>query len=55
MTESELAAIVIDHLEAVGGIASDLYEIPRSTRDADFVVSIGTGELGALDSAAVMP
>ena len=55
MTESELAAIVIDHLEAVradyllvGGIACNLYGIPRSTQDADFVVSIGAAELDAL-------
>ncbi len=55
MTESELARIVITHLEAkavdyvlVGGIAYNFYGIPRATNDADFVVSIEGPVLNAL-------
>ena len=55
MTESELAKIVITHLEEsgvdyvlVGGIAYNFYGIPRSTNDADFVVSIEGHALDAL-------
>ena len=55
MTESELARIVVALLEAnavdyvlVGGIAYNFYGIPRSTKDADFVVSIEGPGLDAL-------
>ncbi len=55
MTESELARIVIAHLDAigaeyllVGGIAYNLYGIPRSTKDADFVVSMEPSAFDAL-------
>lgn len=55
MTESELAGIVIGHLEAagagymlVGGIAYNLYGIPRFTKDADFVLAIEGPQLDEL-------
>ncbi len=49
MTSEEIAAAAIDALEAsgvpymlVGAFSSNYYGIPRSTKDADFVLEFGT-------------
>jgi hypothetical protein len=58
MTADEAAVAVIDALESagvsfmiVGSIASNFHGIPRSTRDADFLVHIGPSSLNDLTAA----
>src|SRR5438093_2799938 len=60
MTADEAAVAVIDSLDRagvpfmiVGSIASNFHGIPRSTRDADFVLQFGPSSLSHL--AAVLP
>ena len=60
MTSDEAVVAVLDALEAVGvpymivgSLASNFHGIPRSTRDADFVVEMGPGVLQQL--AAALP
>ena len=55
MTNDEAVAVIIDALAAegipymlTGSLASNLYGIPRSTNDADFVLQIDTGGLDPL-------
>ena len=52
MTEGEATLAVIDALNAqeipymlVGSFSTNFYGIPRSTQDADFVISIDDGSL----------
>lgn len=58
MTGDAAAAAVIDALERlgvrymiVGSLASNFHGIPRSTRDADFVVELGPSSLASLGAA----
>lgn len=58
MTADEAVVAVLDALEAggvpymiVGSLASNFHGIPRSTRDADFVVEVPPGNLEHLDRA----
>lgn len=58
MTADEAVVAVLDALEAtavpymiVGSLASNFHGIPRSTRDADFVVEFETGSLQRLGDA----
>lgn len=60
MTGDAAVAAVIDALERagvrymiVGSLASNFHGIPRSTRDADFVVELGPSSLSSL--AAALP
>jgi hypothetical protein len=55
MTGEEATVAVIDALESlhvpymlVGSFASNFYGIPRATQDADFVVQLEKGSLGAI-------
>lgn len=55
MTPDEAVVAVIDALEqtgaqymVVGSLASNFHGIPRSTRDADFVIELGTSTLRRL-------
>jgi hypothetical protein len=55
MTEDEATLTVIDALETlaipymvVGSLSSNLYGIPRSTKDADFVIELGSVPLSRL-------
>jgi hypothetical protein len=55
MTSDEATLAVIDALEAegvpymlVGSLSSNLYGVPRSTRDADFVVQLGSVPIARL-------
>jgi hypothetical protein len=55
VTELELALAVVKALEAaqipymlVGSFSSNAYGIPRSTKDADFVVQLGNAPLSGL-------
>ena len=57
MTSDEAVQAVIDALDhvgiaymIVGSLASNFHGIPRSTRDADFVIDLGPGELARLAS-----
>ena len=58
MTADEAVVAVLDALEAVGvpymivgSLASNFHGIPRSTRDADFVVELEPGSLPRLEDA----
>ena len=58
MTAVEATVAVIDALERldvaymiVGSLASNFHGIPRATRDADFVIDIGSASLSALATA----
>lgn len=58
MTADEAVVAVVDTLEAVGirsmivgSLASNFYGIPRSTRDADFVVELPPAALSRLEQA----
>jgi hypothetical protein len=58
VTADEAVVAVIDALEraaipymVVGSLASNLHGIPRSTRDADFVIDVDAGALQRLESA----
>jgi hypothetical protein len=60
LTADEAALALIDALErarvpymVVGSLASNFHGIPRATRDADFVVEMGSGSIDAL--AAALP
>ncbi len=55
MNSDEATVAVIDALQAidipyilVGSLASNLYGIPRSTKDADFSVQVGAGGIRAI-------
>ena len=55
MTGSDAVAVVIDALDSaafsylfVGGFASNAHGIPRSTRDADFVIATADDGIGSL-------
>ncbi len=55
MTSDEAVLAIIDVLEAtsipymvVGSLSTNLYGIPRSTKDADFVVQLDPGDLQAI-------
>jgi hypothetical protein len=57
MTADEAVLAVIDALEAagipfmvVGSLASNFHGIPRSTRDADFVIGMAPGRLQRLEA-----
>lgn len=57
MTSDEAVQAVIDALDRVGiaymivgSLASNFHGIPRSTRDADFVIDLAPGELAQLAS-----
>ena len=58
MTADDAVAAVLDAFEAsevpymvVGSLASNFHGIPRSTRDADFVVDLPPGRLEHLSAA----
>jgi hypothetical protein len=58
VTPDEAVVAVVDALDAggirymiVGSLASNFHGVPRSTRDADFVVELGAGGLDRLISA----
>lgn len=58
MTADQAVVAVLDALDAagvpymiVGSLASNFHGIPRSTRDADFVVELPTGSLDRFDAA----
>lgn len=58
MTADDAVGAVVDALDAagisfmiVGSLASNFHGIPRSTRDADFVVALSPGDLERLTSA----
>ena len=58
MTADEAVVAVLDALETVGipymivgSLASNFHGIPRSTRDADFVVELGVETLQRLGAA----
>lgn len=60
MTADEAAVAVIDALDrvaipfmVVGSLASNFHGIPRATRDADFLIQIGSSSMSAL--AAALP
>jgi hypothetical protein len=55
MTSDEAVIMVIDSLDAlkipylvVGSFATNVYGIPRSTKDADFVLQLGEQSVGAI-------
>ena len=55
MTEEQATLAILDGLNAqeipyilVGSLSTNFYGIPRSTEDADFVISIGDGSLAKL-------
>jgi hypothetical protein len=55
MTDREATLAVIDALEAlsipymvVGSLSSNVYGVPRSTQDADFVIQLGSESLSRL-------
>lgn len=55
MTGSEIAAAMIDALNAsgipyllAGSFSSNFYGIPRSSKDADFVIHLGDRPLSSL-------
>ncbi len=55
MTSDEATAAVVDVLNAlrvpyllVGALSSNLYGIPRSTKDADFLVLLSEGDMAAI-------
>jgi hypothetical protein len=58
VTADEAVLAVMDALDSaaipsmvVGSLASNFHGIPRSTRDADFVVETGPGRLQRLEAA----
>ncbi len=60
MTADEAAVAVIDALDRaaipfmiVGSLASNFHGIPRATRDADFLIRLGSASIS--DLAAVLP
>jgi hypothetical protein len=62
VTPDEAVVAVVDALDAagirymiVGSLASNFHGVPRSTRDADFVVELGGGGLDHLISALPAP
>ena len=62
MTPDEAVVVVLDSLETsgissmiVGSLASNVHGIPRSTRDADFVVELSPGSLERLTRALAPP
>ncbi len=55
MTSDQATAAVVDVLDAlqvpyllVGALSSNLYGIPRSTKDADFLVLLSEGDMAAI-------
>jgi len=57
VTSDEAIAAVIDALDAlrvpyllVGALASNLYGVPRSTRDADFLVVLSEGDMALIQN-----
>ena len=62
MTGDDVIGTVLDALQAVripfmivGSLATNFHGVPRSTRDADFVIQLSSGALGALREQLAPP